>query len=140
MAGVVHIELYRTITYVKDDSLDPFAVEPVKEADAEMLFVFAPDAPDVGGGGGKYFARLLEAGFELFDGEIHDEIALERGKYYFIQERAFLKKDAIVNMARAIENFARNEKHKLVNKLYLRYVYEDGSAVTQLFWPTAALE
>jgi hypothetical protein len=131
----MRLELYRAVSYVRDRSLDPFSVESVKETDGEMLFLFAPDAGD--GAGREYFARLLGAGFELYDGEIHDEIELPAGHYYFTQERALLKKDAIIKMAGAIEEFAGNEKRKLENKLYLRYVYEDGSAVTQIFWSAA---
>jgi hypothetical protein len=136
MPHVTHLELYRPLTYVKDNSLDPFAIESVNEVAGELLFVFGLDAERVkkGGGGNDYFTRLLEAGYELYDGEIHDEIAMPRGNYYFTQERALLKKDAIINMAGAIEEFAVNDGHKLETKLYLRYVYEDGSAVTQLFW------
>jgi hypothetical protein len=138
MLRIAHLELYRMFTYVKDNTLDPFSIESVKEADGERLFLFAVDAEQLkkSGSDAGCFARLIEAGFELYDGEIHDEIALPRGKYYFTQERALLQKDAIVTMAGAIAEFAGHDGHKLENKLYLRYVYEDGSAVTQLFWPT----
>jgi hypothetical protein len=133
---VTHLELYRPLTYVKDNSLEPFAIESVKEVDGELLFVFGLDAERVkDGGGNEYFTRLLEAGFELYDGDIHDEITMPRGKYYFTQERALLKKDAVAAMAGAVEEFAGSDGRKLENKFYLRYVYEDGSAVTQLFWP-----
>ncbi|MDR3325278.1 MAG: hypothetical protein LBS82_04770 [Spirochaetaceae bacterium] len=126
MANVMRLELYRPISYVRDDALDPFnvAASAVASAEGELLFCFQAEP-----------LELQCAGFELYDGEIHEEVALPAGRYCFAQERELLARRAIADMAAEIRRFAAGDGCELENKLYLRYLFEDGKIVTQLFHP-----
>jgi hypothetical protein len=127
MANVMQLELYRAISYVRDDALDPFALSTVE---GELLFCFELDA---GGGAADSFSHPVCAGFELYDGEIHEEIELPAGFYLFAQERRLLSKNEVLTMEAEIQQFALADGYELDNKLYLRYLFEDGKIVTQLF-------
>jgi hypothetical protein len=126
MAKVMRLELYRPIAYVRDDALDPFNIGPVQN-EGEFLFTFTADN-----------MHLQSAGFECYDGEIHEEISLPAGTYSFAQERQQLTKPAIMDIAAEIRRFAASQDCQLENKLHLRYLFEDGKIVTQLFHPHRA--
>jgi len=57
------------------------------------------------------------------------------GQYLFAQKRELLKRDDIIDMAVEIQAEGLWQRLKLGKRLYLRYLFEDGSAVTQLFRP-----
>ncbi|GMO27888.1 MAG: hypothetical protein LBG79_03815 [Spirochaetaceae bacterium] len=122
MPNVIHLELYRPFNYVRGGGINPFAV---KSVEAELLFKFELKDGALG--------ALLDSGFELFDGEIHDEIELAAGKYLFIQERALLSRNEILNMLEGIIEHSKRESLKIDSSCYLRYLFEDNKAVTQLF-------
>ena len=69
-----------------------------------------------------------------------DKAALPAGKYLFTQRRnkpAVLKTEELADMAVEQQKDGLWERNKLTNQLYVRYLYEDGSFVTQLFRPIA---
>jgi hypothetical protein len=127
MSNVMQLELYRAISYVRDDALDPFTLTDVE---GELLFCFELDLAE---GAADCFSRPVFAGFELYDGEIHEEVEIPKGDYLFAQERRLLSKNEIINMKAEIQQFAATGGYELDNKLYLRYLFEDGKIVTQLF-------
>jgi hypothetical protein len=63
---------------------------------------------------------------------------LPRGRYLFAQERAFLGREAVIRLAVEMQKDGLWERLRLENRLYLRCLYEDGAAVTQLFRPYSA--
>jgi hypothetical protein len=135
----MRLELYRPITYVRNDGLEPFAFAlggGLELSDSEVLFCFEVDGPMAD-------ARLVAAGFELYDAEIHEEIALPAGHYVFAQERtlpgALPSADDVFAMADEIKSFALAKDLRPANKLYLRYLFEDGKQVTQLFLSILAI-
>ena len=60
---------------------------------------------------------------------------LPRGSYLFAQERLSLSQDEIISLAIEVQLEGLWQRHKLGKLLYLRYLTEDGSEVTQLFRP-----
>jgi hypothetical protein len=60
---------------------------------------------------------------------------LPRGRYLFAQERSFLDREAVLCMAVEMQKDGLWERLCLENRLYLRYLGEEGQAVTQLFRP-----
>ena len=61
--------------------------------------------------------------------------SLPQGDYLFAQKREALSRDEIIDMAIEIQQEGLWQRHKLGKLLYLRYLHEDGSGVTQLFRP-----
>ena len=62
-------------------------------------------------------------------------LKLPKGNYLFVQKREILCKDDIIAMAVEIQLEGLWQRLELGKKLYLRYLYEDSSGVTQLFRP-----
>ena len=60
---------------------------------------------------------------------------LPRGKYLFAQKREILSRDDIITMAVEIQQEGLWQRLEPGKTLYLRYLFEDGSFVTQLFRP-----
>lgn len=78
---------------------------------------------------------LLAAGFAPQAGCPGGNLQLPRGRYLFAQERAFLGREGAIRLAVEIQKDGLWERFHLENRLYLRYLYEDGGIVTQLFRP-----
>jgi len=60
---------------------------------------------------------------------------LPQGNYLFAQKREILNREDIINLAAEIQQEGLWERLLPGKKLYLRYLFEDGRAVTQLFRP-----
>ncbi|MDR0442704.1 MAG: hypothetical protein LBH44_04770 [Treponema sp.] len=63
------------------------------------------------------------------------KVTLPAGEYLFIQCRKALEQEKWLDMAMEQQKDGLWERHKLKNLLYVRYLYEDGAPVTQLFRP-----
>ena len=138
--NILRFNLLSPIYYVPLAHPDPFGYE---EKCGECLFCFAldevlrlsiePDAETLLGTlvfGGKAAENGLEnSGAELLE--------LPGGRYLFAQNRELLCRDDIIAMAVEIQKEGLWQRLKLGERLYLRYLFEDGSAVTQLFRPYA---
>ena len=117
--------------------LSPLYFTPEKDADP---FSFRERGPD----GEKIFCFELEEtqyrSFEpekakFFGSRIMDEKVLPQGDYLFAQKREILKREEIMNLAVEMQQEALWQRLEPEKKLYLRYLFEDGSWVTQLFRP-----
>jgi hypothetical protein len=64
-----------------------------------------------------------------------DFFSLPIGNYLFAQQREILCKEEIITMAVEIQSEALWQKLLPGNRLYLRYLFEDGKGVTQIFRP-----
>ena len=62
-------------------------------------------------------------------------LELPKGDYLFAQKREILDRDEIVAMAVEIQLEGLWQRRVLGNTFYLRYLFEDGCFVTQLFRP-----
>jgi len=60
---------------------------------------------------------------------------IPKGNYLFAQKRKILSKEEIIEMAVEIQMEGLWQRHKPGRFLYLRYLFEDGSWVTQLYRP-----
>ena len=63
---------------------------------------------------------------------IENEILLPAGEYLFIQCREALNKEQWLDMAVEQQKDGLWERYKLMNRLYVRYLFEDGKQVTQV--------
>ena len=68
-------------------------------------------------------------------GETSGEVCLPSGLYLFFQKRIALNREECINMAIEQQKDGLWERLRLENRLYIRYLFEDGSPVTQFFRP-----
>ena len=66
-------------------------------------------------------------------------VTLPAGKYLFAQRRKALGREEWLNMAIEQQKDGLWERLKPENRLYVRYLFEDGEPVTQLFRPCGAI-
>ena len=85
----------------------------------------------------KLFGDLLSTAMEdTAPWELGEKAAeLPMGDYLFAQRREILSKEDIAAMAVEIQAEGLWQRLELDRKLYLRYLFEDGCWVTQLFRP-----
>jgi hypothetical protein len=62
---------------------------------------------------------------------------LPAGNYLFMQARSVLSREEWLDLAVEQQKDGLWERNKLQNRLYVRFLFEDGSFVTQLFRPLA---
>jgi hypothetical protein len=60
---------------------------------------------------------------------------LPKGDYLFTQVRATLAKNEIIDLAIEVQNEGLWQRLRLGAHYYLRFLWEDGSPVTQVFRP-----
>jgi hypothetical protein len=69
---------------------------------------------------------------------VHPEgtlVELPRGNYLFAQVRETLSRDEIIDLAIEVQSEGLWQRLELGFKYYLRFLFEDGSPVTQVFRP-----
>jgi hypothetical protein len=144
--GANRLELRAPLLYTRSPDLVPFG----PEADRERLFCFALDEtqgksiePDPA----AFLGPLLAAGYEpsaatanAAETGSRETLELPRGHYLFAQERRTPPngppgRDEVISMAIEVQKDGLWERLSLEGRLYLRYLYEDGSIVTQVFRP-----
>jgi len=128
---ISRLNLFSPIFFVRENEPAPFSY---REGDGEKLFYFELDEtgamevePDK--------ARLL--GNPVCGGKASEAAGeeLSSGQYLFAQKREILSRDAIIDMAVEIQKEGLWQRLVPGKKLYLRYLFEDGRSVTQLFRP-----
>jgi hypothetical protein len=142
---LLRLELRAPLVYREDKSLRPFDPDGPADGPAalpgERVFLFELDAaqglsiePDP--------ARLL--GPLVFSGRPAAEGAAEgaeprrelpAGRYLFAQERRLLSREECVKMAIEVQKDGLWERLRPEPRLYLRFLTEDGGAVSQVFRP-----
>ena len=129
------LKLLSPLYYVPVAESDPFNYKETG-SDGEEIYCFEVDEkealsfePDK--------TKLL--GDLIFSGKAarEDETILElpKGDYLFAQEREILSREEIITMAVEIQQEGLWQRRTLGKILYLRYLFEDGRFVTQLFRP-----
>ncbi|MDR2135170.1 MAG: hypothetical protein LBO76_00985 [Treponema sp.] len=141
--GARRLELLSPLVYHGRADLAPFSCET--RGEGEQLFCFAIDEaqsrridPDAG----AFLGPLRAAGYlgaaPVSSGgavELPWEVELPKGSYLFAQKREALGKDAVIGLAIEVQKDGLWERLRLGACFYLRYLYEEGSAVTQVFRP-----
>jgi hypothetical protein len=141
--GAKRLELLAPLSYTPAPELIPFRPGARPQQGEEFLFCFSidevqgqsiePDPPSLLG-------PLSAAGSAPHSAYPEGSPELPRGRYLFAQERAFLGRDEVIQMAVEIQKDGLWERLRLENRPYVRYLYEDGGVVTQLFRPYSDLE
>jgi hypothetical protein len=144
---IIRLNLVSPLYYIRDEKADPFAR---REESEEMLFCFEID-PAQGLSIEPDESRLLTA--LIFGGRAADPgtpaadpgevpgafagaaLQLPAGNYLFSQEREMLSRDEIAGMAAEVQKEGLWQRLRPGKELYLRYLFEDGKGVTQIFRP-----
>ena len=134
-SSLVHLDLRAPLDYEAAPGLDPFVCPLPVEAAQELLFCFEVNQEQAG---------RIDPQAEYFLGEIvfsgkgkseKEKVRLPAGMYLFAQQRRILGREDCINMAIEQQKDGLWERLYLENRLYIRYLFEDGSPVTQLFRP-----
>jgi hypothetical protein len=64
-----------------------------------------------------------------------ETLELPRGRYLFAQKREALDRDAVIGLAIEVQKDGLWERLEPEENLYVRFLYEDNAAVTQIFRP-----
>jgi hypothetical protein len=135
---ILRFNLISPICYIPISDADPFAYNA---ENGETLFCFDLDEsqrlsfePDKS----KLFGPLVFSGKAVDDssakaGAEAGFLELPSGHYLFAQKRELLCQNDISDMALEIQAEGLWQRLKIGKRLYLRYLFEDGSVVTQLF-------
>ena len=102
----------------------------------EQIFCFELDAAQCAGiepDAGTLIGKLLFGG--AMNEHDADTVQLPAGVYLFSQQRGAPAKDTVTNMAVEQQKDGLWERYSLGNVLYVRFLFEDGSMVTQIFRP-----
>jgi hypothetical protein len=137
--NILRLDLGAPLFYSKDDAIKPFEYSA---PEGELLFCFAlssiqgvriePEAD-------QYLGDLIVGGrLDPHPFPEHDcpvTLELPAGKYLFAQVRESLGREDFIQMAIEVQKEGLWKRLKPENRLYLRYLFEDGKAVTQVFRP-----
>jgi hypothetical protein len=140
MINIMRLDLRSPLFFIKDESLKPF----VNGLANETLFCFKvlPDqAGRIDPEAGRFLGELLFGARRVSDTAV-EAVALEptaielpAGAYLFAQEREALSQEDWLFMAMEVQEEGLWERLKLGDEVYLRCLFEDNSAVTQVFRP-----
>jgi hypothetical protein len=134
----MRLDLRAPLCYAEAPNLAPFVYGADSGPQGEAVFCFELDPSQSCGIepdrkrflGTLVFAARAEAGAAA--------VQIPAGLYLFSQKREALGRDACIDMAIEQQKDGLWERLKLEGLLYLRYLFEDGSPVTQLFRPYSA--
>ena len=136
MINILRLDLCSPLFFVKDERMKPFVYEDLAD---EALFCFKV-SPDQAGRIDPEAERFL--GELLFGARRVSETACEAkaielpaGAYLFAQEREALNQEDWLFMAIEVQKEGLWERLKLGDNVYLRCLFEDNSAVMQVFRP-----
>ncbi|MDR3160771.1 MAG: hypothetical protein LBU28_04070 [Spirochaetaceae bacterium] len=139
---ILSLDLLNPLFYTRREELRPFEGEP-DLSEGEVLFCFElnpgqyrsfePEEPYVG--------PLIFQGVsapeegEAASQEDPSRFELPRGNYLFAQQREILSREDCIEMAWEIQKELLWRRLTPGSRLYLRYLFEDGRGVTQIFRP-----
>jgi len=84
---------------------------------------------------GQFLGNLLFTGQKCGGETDEEQVTLPEGRYLFTQRRsdAALNRDEWLDLAIEQQKDGLWERNKLTDLLYIRFLYEDGAFVTQIF-------
>lgn len=137
---MIRLNLCTPLAYAEAPELTPACLPPESgDAAGELLFCFALDreqASRIDPEPEHFLGELVFAG-KNGGTEKHSapQLLLPAGLYLFAQQRRMLDRKECIAMAIEQQKDGLWERLKPENRLYIRYLYEDGSPVTQIIRP-----
>jgi len=132
---LIRLDLRAPLFYTETPGLSAFNCPPPKEETSEFLFCFELDqeqSQSIEPIPENYLRELVFSGKNVQDQQ-QGNLELPAGLYLFAQQRGVIGKEECIALAIEQQKDGLWEKIKLGNRLFLRYLYEDGGVVTQIF-------
>jgi hypothetical protein len=132
---LIRLDLRAPLLYTKTPGLNAFDCPPPGETGTEFIFCFELDqkqSQSIEPDPEKFLEGLVFSGKNVQDQQ-QGNLELPAGLYLFAQQRGVIGKEECISLAIEQQKDGMWEKIKLGNRLFLRYLYEDGSPVTQIF-------
>jgi hypothetical protein len=133
---LMRLDLRAPLEYAQAPELIPFKCPPPADESApELLFCFLLNREQ---------AERIDPDADYFLGELafsgkgaggQGKVQLPAGLYLFAQQRRALDRQECIGMAVEQQKDGLWERLRLGDRLYVRYLFEDGSPVTQIFRP-----
>ena len=139
-SSLIRLDLRAPLEYAHAPGLDPFDPAALADGEAaqELAFCFELNPEQAGRidpQAGNFLGKLVFSGRASVESEPHWTIPA--GLYLFAQRRKALGREECLQLAIEQQKDGLWEKHRLESRLYIRRLFEDGSAVTQVFRPEA---
>ena len=134
MINILNLNLASPLFYTPDPGQDPFNCPEdgerlfCLELDETQSLSFTPIRE-------KLIKSLVFSGIVAGEGAKEPLLELPKGNYTFAQEKRLLNREEIIDMALEIQLESLWQRQKPGKQLFLRYLFEDGNWVTQLFRP-----
>jgi hypothetical protein len=139
---IIRLHLVSPLYYLRDGGADPFSY---REGKGEMLFQFELEPsqsrsiePDE-----KVLLSALISGGRAVgaDGSVSpgETFLLPGGNYLFSQVKEILSREDIISLAAEVQKEGLWQRLCPGKEFYLRYLFEDGRGVTQVFRPYTGL-
>jgi hypothetical protein len=140
---LIRLDLRAPLFYTEAPGLDAFNCPFPGETSAEFLFCFELDegqTQSIEPQPEEFLGRLVFSGKNdknqnHLNQACKTSLELPAGLYLFTQRRGVPDREECIALAIEQQKDGLWEKIKLGNRLFLRFLYEDGSHVTQLFRP-----
>jgi len=137
---LIRLDLRAPLEYAHAPGLDPFGPAALADGDAsqELAFCFELNPEQAGRidpEAGCFLGELVFSGRASTESE--PRWTIPAGLYLFAQRRKALGREECLQLAIEQQKDGLWEKHRLESRLYIRRLFEDGSAVTQVFRPEA---
>ena len=132
-AEILLLNLMSPLIYTPDES----TILGFRQEEGEKIFCFEIDESQ---------AQKFEPDIEQFPGSLlfvglgadkpgERIVELKEGNYIFSQVREILNREEIVELAVEVQNEGLWQRLELANRFYVRFLFEDGKGVTQIFRP-----
>ena len=134
MINIFNLNLAAPLFYTPDNAQDPFNCP----GDGERLFCLELDETQYSSfepNKEKLIKGMVFSGKAAVEEENEPFLELPAGQYTFAQEKKLLNREEIIDMAVEIQMETLWQRNKPGKLLFLRYLFEDGNWVTQLFRP-----
>jgi hypothetical protein len=131
---LVRLDLRAPLLYTETPELNAFGCPPPSEETTEFLFCFELDqeqSQSIEPDPEKFLEGPVFSGKKVQNQQ--GDLELPAGLYLFAQQRGVIGREECIALAIEQQKDGLWERIKLGNRLFLRYLYEDGSAVTQIF-------
>jgi hypothetical protein len=132
---LIRLDLRAPLLYTETSGLDAFDCPPPEEETSEFLFCFELDqeqSQSIEPNPENFLEQQVFSGKNVQNQDKGD-LELPAGLYLFAQQRGVIGREKCIAMAIEQQKDGLWEKIKLGTRLFLRYLYEDGSQVTQIF-------
>jgi hypothetical protein len=131
---LIHLDLRAPLEYAEVPEIVPFGcLPPADEAAGELLFCFELNREQAGRIDPDADCFLGELAFSGKSTGEQGKVQLPVGLYLFAQQRKTLDREECIGMAIEQQKDGLWERLRLGDRLYIRYLFEDGSPVTQIF-------